>query len=202
MIECENCLSRVPSTQAFRLGSIEIDNCVECGRLIGASSCTDVVGMLSGMLRDVTPDESSSNLKAPTHPCIYLIVPSESAAASLHDELAEVEGIEFRIFAEMSAGMTQFVSDTAAGAKRKLVVFHPATQDGVGTPFIYGVRAVEMGFAQPQVPVLVLGDKSCASLDRCIAESKNARFVSIGTPQTEVELVKRYLNVIDKLAKR
>ena len=202
MSDCTNCQSRLPNTKTLKLGSIEIENCIECGLLIRTSSCAEVVGTLSDMRRDLNTEKAAGHLEPPTTPCMYLVVPSETAAATMQDELADVEGIEFRVFGSASAGMTQFVSDTAAGAERKLVIFHSDSQKHVGTPFVYGLRAVEMGFKQPQAPVLILGEESCASLDRCIAESKNARFVSIGAPQTEVELVKRYLNVIDKLAKR
>ena len=204
MTDCTNCRSRLPNTKTFQLGAIEIENCIECGLLIRTSSCSEVAGTLSAMRHDADTDteRSAGLLEPPTHPCMYLIVPSETAAETMKDELTDVDGIEFRVFGSTSAGMTQFVSDTAAGAERKLVIFHSESEKHVGTPFIYGLRAVEMGFNQPQVPVLILGEKSSANLDRCIAESKNGRFVSIGAPQTEVELVKRYLNVIDKLAKR
>ena len=202
MSDCTNCQSRLPNTTTFKLGALEIENCIECGLLIRTSSCSEVTGTLSDMRREVITDKSSRHLEPPTHPCMYVVIPSETAAATMQDELTDVEGIEFRVFSSASAGMTQFVIDTAAGAERKLVIFHTEGEKYVGTPFVYGLRAVEMGFKQPQAPVLILGEKSCPSLDRCIAESKNARFVSIGAPRNETELVKRYLNVIDKLAKR
>ena len=131
-----------------------------------------------------------------------MVLSTGEVARTVREELAEVAGARFQIFEDPAEAMSQFVQDTHLGHARKLVIFHSTNPDAEGTPFIYAVRAVEMGFGATQVPILVLGDSSTPMLDRCIQESKNARFVSIGNPPNDVELVKRYLKVIDKLAKR
>ena len=202
MSECKNCARRVPSVTDFALGTVAIQHCVECGQLIRARYCSAVGGSLSGLCTE--PAESISDIEETVTrmPSIYMVVHKDGVADSLRDELADVKGIDFQAFVTAQAALSQFVIDVRDGHERKLVIFHPSVANGAGTAFVYGVRAVEMGLGASQVPILILGDASSAQLDRCIEESKNARFVSIGAPKNDVELVKRYLKVVDKLAKR
>ncbi len=208
MKTCINCESRAPKVTPFILGGVEIGNCIECGRLIRAT-CTDkIVGALSELSTQADTGTGAAGGLASDQdaisqiPVIYLVLSKNSVVDTIEEELADVAGARFKIFADPAEAMTVFVQDTRLEHARKLVIFHSANTDAEGTPFVYAVRAVEMGFGSTQVPILVLGDSATPMLERCIQESKNARFVSIGHPSNDVELVKRYLKVIDKLAKR
>lgn len=205
MKTCITCESRAPNVMGFTLGCVEIGNCAECGLLIRASRVEHTVGALSGLSSESDSDNTtvaSAQNDLSTKPCIYMVVSTEQAATTVREELSDVTGARFKVCVDPAEAMSQFVQDTRLGHSRKLVVFHSAHKDAEGTSFVYAVRAVEMGVGVTQVPILVLGDSSTPMLDRCIQESKNARFVSIGNPPTEVQLVKRYLKVIDKIAKR
>ena len=202
MNKCVQCESRAPNVKKFSLGGVEVGTCTECNKVIRVSCSEPSNGALKTISMKVEgekPNDKDSSVKTP---CIYMVLSTNEVVDTLREELADVAGVRFRIFVSPSEAMRQFVHDTQRGDARKLVIFHSGIKGYDGTPFIYAVRAVEMGFGSTQVPILVLGDTSTASLERCIQESKNARFVSIGSPPNNVELAKRYLKVIDKLAKR
>lgn len=205
MKTCITCESRAPSVVGFTLGGVEIGNCTECGLLIRASCAQPVVGALRGLSRQADGDKTmimSAHTDLSTIPCVYMVLSTDEAAKMVREELVAVTGARFEVFADPAEAMSQFVQDTRLEHARKLMIFHSTNTDAEGTPFVYAARAVEMGFGAAQVPILVLGDSPTSMLERCIQESKNARFVSIGNPPNNVELVKRYLKVIDKLAKR
>ncbi|MGB0647153.1 MAG: hypothetical protein ACPGQS_08250 [Bradymonadia bacterium] len=201
MSQCDNCVKIAPEVRLFSIGRVSIQKCVRCGKVVRAQKC-EPAQLNFDQLRVSTPADVQAPAVAKSDmPGIYVVVSNSDVLATLKDELANVSGIEFLIYADVKEAMTTFVRDTRLNRERKLVIFHPSITVKAGTAFIYGIRAVEMGLKRSQVPILVLGSSPSKTIERCITESKNARFVSIGHPKTDVELVKRYLKVIDKLAK-
>lgn len=208
MSKCDNCFKRSPEVRSFSIGRVLIQECVQCGKALRCRMCEPTQPDFERLRASNSVGEQSNSVgeqsaTVPTSdtPGIYVVVSNSDVSITLRDELANVKGIEFLIYSNVKEAMSTFVKDTRLNRERKLVIFHPSIEVKTGTAFIYGIRAVEMGLKRPQVPILVLGSTPSKTIERCIAESKNARFVSIGSPKTDVELVKRYLKVIDKLAK-